>query len=83
VVDDGAATGLTVQLAANTMKEMGAKKLTIALPVCPIHTCLKLNKITDELEVICSPHNFTGVGSYYEYFPQLSDEEAVRLLIAS
>lgn len=80
IVDDGAATGLSIQLAITTLKTMGAQKITVALPVCPIHTYHKLNKITDRIHVLLTPQSFTGVGAYYEEFPQLTNEEAVELL---
>ncbi|MEY3432177.1 MAG: hypothetical protein RL131_113 [Bacteroidota bacterium] len=80
VVDDGAATGLTIQLAITTLKSLGAQKISIAIPVCPIHTYQRLNKIVDRMHVLLTPQSFTGVGAYYEEFPQLTDEEAVELL---
>lgn len=80
VVDDGAATGLTLQLAIQTLRSMGAKKISVAIPVCPIHSYQRLNKITDQFHALFTPHSFTGVGAYYEFFPQLTDEESVELL---
>lgn len=81
IVDDGAATGLTIQLAIQTLKTMGAKKVSVALPVCSTHAYQRVNKTADELYVLYIPQSFAGVGAYYEHFPQLTDYEAVQTLV--
>jgi predicted phosphoribosyltransferase len=81
VVDDGMATGLTMQAAAESLKQYNTKKIIVAVPVAPADTVEKLKQIVDEVVVLCiPPEPFGAVGAYYDVFPQVSDEEVVKIL---
>ncbi len=81
VVDDGIATGYTAIAAAGFAKKRGAKKVTVAVPVCPSDVFEKFVKYTDEVVCYytCSEPGF-AVGMFYEDFHQLSDEETFRYI---
>ncbi|MCL4229458.1 phosphoribosyltransferase [Candidatus Dependentiae bacterium] len=83
LVDDGIATGATMQAAIASVKELGAKRLVLAVPVCPAEVAQKLSELVDEF--ICleqQPDYFPAVGYFYEHFEQVEDE-TVKSLMAS
>lgn len=75
LVDDGMATGVTAIAAAKFLKEHGATKIILAIPVAPPTDDKYLSKYVDE--VICPhrPINFSSVGAWYDDFEEVSDEE--------
>src|SRR3989338_1670109 len=81
IVDDGAATGLTLRVAVMALQKEHPKKIVIAVPVAPSDVVAVLQKETDEVITLTDGEEYLGaVGSYYEHFPQVSDEEVIALL---
>lgn len=81
VVDDGVATGLTARVAVQTVRSENPSKLIVAIPCAPYEVAEELRTIADEVIVLTDEKSYLGaVGAYYDEFPQLSDEEVVRLL---
>ncbi|MGD9129588.1 MAG: phosphoribosyltransferase family protein [Candidatus Woesebacteria bacterium] len=81
IVDDGIATGLTIKAAILDIKKQKPKKIVIAVPVLPKDTAADLRKNVDELISLEEPWFFKGaIGSYYQEFGQVSDEEVIALL---
>ena len=80
LVDDGIATGATIEAAIGFLKKEGAKKIILATPVAPRDTLSKLTKLVDEVVVLETPSDFRAVGQFYHDFPQVTDEEVVSLL---
>jgi putative phosphoribosyl transferase len=80
LVDDGLATGATARAAILALRERGPRHLVLAVPVCPSRTADNLRTEVDDLVVLETPADFYAVGSYYEDFEQVRDEEVVRLL---
>jgi putative phosphoribosyl transferase len=80
LVDDGVATGATMKTAITTLKEEKLNKLVVALPVAPSSVAEKIETMVDEFICIETPFDFMAVGSYYDNFTQVSDEEVVELL---
>lgn len=81
VVDDGIATGLTLRTALAELRREGPKKVVVAVPCAPAEIAAQLQKDVDELIVLAGEDRYLGaVGAYYDDFPQVSDEEVVRLL---
>jgi len=80
VVDDGIATGLTMRAAINDARARRPAKLVVAIPVVPADTATRLREIVDDLVAIeISEHYLGAVGSYYDEFPQLEDEDVISL----
>lgn len=75
LVDDGIATGLTMQAAIASIRQQQPKRLIVAVPVAPPDTVIKLRTQVDELIVLDQPDNFMAVGQFYEKFDQVTDEE--------
>lgn len=82
IVDDGIATGLSMQLAVHRAVLQNAAKIIVAVPVAPPE-CLRMLKEegADDIVVLESPERFAGaVGAHYAVFDQVEDDEVVRLL---
>jgi putative phosphoribosyl transferase len=83
VVDDGLATGSTMIAALHALRAKSPKKLICAVPVAPPDTLEKVKIYADEVVCLSVPEMFYAVGQFYASFPQVSDEEVIKLLGAS
>jgi putative phosphoribosyl transferase len=80
VVDDGIATGATMEAALHATRRANPKRLLLATPVAPPDTIARLRSQTDEVVCLATPRLFAAIGAFYQDFQQLSDEEVVDLL---
>ena len=80
LVDDGLATGSTMRAAVAAVREHGAGRVIVAVPVAPPETCDVLAHLADEVICPLRPHDFEAVGRWYEDFAQTTDEEVSALL---
>jgi len=80
LTDDGAATGSTLFVAIDDIKEAGATKIIVALPVCPANTANKIKEKADESEILETPDDFYAVGQFYKEFSEVGDEEVIKML---
>lgn len=80
LVDDGIATGATVKAAIGYLRKQGASKVILAVPVAPKDAIAQLKPLVDRIVVLNTPDDFSSVGQFYRYFPQVTDEEVVKLL---
>jgi len=81
IVDDGIATGYTALVAGKYAKNLGAKEVILAAPVCPYDSIPRVKETFDK--VLClhrASDMFFAVGTYYIDFHQLSDEEMFSYL---
>src|SRR5438874_13222425 len=80
LVDDGLATGATMRAAVKALRQCGAARIVVAVPVGPPDTCREIEEEADETVCATMPEFFQAVGQYYEDFSQTSDEEVRELL---
>jgi predicted phosphoribosyltransferase len=81
VVDDGIATGLTMQAAVNELLTQKPSRIIVAVPVAPLDAIDRLLEKVDDVVVLINPNKFLGaVGAHYTNFPQLTDEDVINLL---
>lgn len=80
IVDDGLATGATMEAAIKASRQSGAKKVIVAVPVAPSDTLDRLENLADQIICLETPSPFWSVGSYYNSFPQVSDGEVIDCL---
>jgi putative phosphoribosyl transferase len=80
VVDDGIATGGTVTAAGRHLRNAGARRLVLAVPVAPRESMRRIELAYDEAVALETPEPFFAVGQWYSDFRQVSDEEAASLL---
>lgn len=80
LVDDGIATGVTAKVAAHYLKSKGAKEVILAVPVAPLDSLQELSENVDEIVCLNTPQPFYSVGTWYDDFSQLTDEDVLSLL---
>jgi predicted phosphoribosyltransferase len=80
VVDDGLATGATMKAALQGLRAKHPAKLVCAIPVSPPDTLAEVAELADEVVCLETPANFQAVGQFYRYFPQVGDDEVVKIL---
>jgi putative phosphoribosyl transferase len=80
VVDDGLATGATMIAALHGLRASHPALLICAVPVAPVDTLNKIERLADAVVCLESPPDFQAVGQFYRHFPQVDDEEVVALL---
>jgi putative phosphoribosyl transferase len=82
LIDDGIATGYTIRAALEGLRRSGARRLVVAVPVAPEETVEDLQGLADEVVALQTPSPFYAVGTWYEDFGQVEDEEVIALLQA-
>ena len=81
VVDDGVATGSTLIAALRATRAAGAQSLIAAVPVGPRDTIERvLSREADRVVCLRAPYDFYAVGTFYQHFEQLTDEEVLAAL---
>ncbi len=80
VVDDGLATGHTAQAAARSLRERGATRVILAVPVAAPSSVAEMGEEVDEVVCVELPPNLWAIGLWYEDFAPTSDEEVTALL---
>lgn len=80
VVDDGVATGMTMQAALRQVRRQQPRRLIAAAPVASREAVANLRGEADEVVCLSSPRRFGSVGSFYRTFGQISDAEVAELL---
>lgn len=81
LVDDGLATGATMQVACQAIRGFPISSLCIAAPVAARDSCQRLADWADEVICLKTPQHFFGVGQWYEHFAQTSDKEVQSHLL--
>jgi putative phosphoribosyl transferase len=80
LVDDGLATGATMEAAVQSARRANARWLAVAVPVASTNGAARLQRVCDELHILIIDPDFHAVGQYYESFEQTTDEEVQALL---
>lgn len=80
VVDDGVATGATLEASLRLVRALGAAKVIAAVPVGPPETIGRLAGVADAVVCPLQPKRFMAVGGWYQRFDQVPDSEVVALL---
>jgi putative phosphoribosyl transferase len=80
VVDDGIATGATMEAALRATRRRGPGRLVLAVPVAPPETIERLRPEVDEVVCLATPQYLGAIGAFYHDFRQLSDDDVIRLL---
>ena len=80
VVDDGVATGATLEVALRLVGGAGAAQVIAAVPVGPPSTVRRLGDVSDGVICPVQPEPFVAVGSWYDRFPQVSERSVMETL---
>ncbi len=80
LVDDGLATGATMQAAIKALRALQPARIVVAVPPGSPETCEQLKAQADDVICAITPEPFHAVGLWYEDFTQTTDEEVRDLL---
>jgi putative phosphoribosyl transferase len=80
LVDDGLATGATMQAAVAATRAKGPARVIVAVPVAAAETCDAFHAIADDVICAVTPEPFRAVGVWYEDFSETTDDEVRALL---
>jgi putative phosphoribosyl transferase len=80
VVDDGVATGASMNVALKALRTAKPAWIVAAVPVAPPEAQELIGTAADEFICVLSPPDFRSVGQYYRDFAPTSDEEVRELL---
>ncbi len=80
VVDDGIATGYTFRGSLESLRQRHPDRLVAAAPVAAHDSAEMLKASADEVVCLHTPVSFYAVGTWYENFEQLSDEDVAAIL---
>jgi putative phosphoribosyl transferase len=80
LVDDGLATGATIQVAISAIQQQQPKALTVAVPVAEPDICEWVGKKVDCMFWAETPRPFYAVSFWCKEFSQTTDDEVAALL---
>ncbi len=80
VADDGIATGASALVAIQSVRDLGALKVVLAVPVASRQAVRFLDPVVDRLVTLAEPDPFFAVGLYYGKFDQVTDTEVISYL---
>lgn len=80
LVDDGIATGSSMMLAVQALREQGAGRVVVAIPIAPASAVSQLRSLADEVVCLAEPEPFMSVGQWYKEFRQVTDHEVCCIL---
>ncbi|MFW5682299.1 MAG: phosphoribosyltransferase, partial [Phycisphaeraceae bacterium] len=80
LVDDGMATGSTMQAAAQALQSLSPKRIVAAVPVGPPTSVSDMERVVDEVVCPHQPETFMSIGQHYQDFSQLTDEDVKSIL---
>ena len=79
-IDDGIATGYTFRAALEGLRRRNPLRLVAAAPVAARDSAQMIQAYADEVVCLETPEFFMAVGSWYQNFDQISDEEVAAIL---
>ena len=80
LVDDGIATGSSMQAAIASLRRHHPARIVVAIPVAPAESLDEFRAEVDEVVCWTTPEPFYAVGAAYADFAQVSDDEVRALL---
>lgn len=80
LVDDGLATGATMEAAILAVRTLAPSAIVVAVPVGARETCDRLGRLVDRLVCAHAPGAFNAVGQWYDDFSETTDDEVRQLL---
>lgn len=80
VVDDGIATGATLQAALRGLRQRQPQRLIVAVGVAPADTVQRVHQLADEVICLDTPRFFYAVGEFYADFSEVDDAEVIKIL---
>ncbi|KHK60153.1 phosphoribosyl transferase [Burkholderia sp. A9] len=83
VVDDGVATGASMRVALQALRERHPARIVAAAPVAPASARHAFDDLADAFVAVSQPESFFGISQFYARFEQTADDEVRALLDAA
>lgn len=80
LIDDGIATGMTMAVAAQALREQNPSAIWLCAPVAPSALLPWLQQWGDRIFLLTAPKSFSSVSRFYGEFPQVEIDEALACL---
>lgn len=80
LIDDGIATGATIEAAILAIRQQAPARIVAAAAVASRRTVEKLALQADEVVCVLLPVQLSSIGEWYRDFEQVSDDEVLTLL---
>jgi putative phosphoribosyl transferase len=80
LIDDGLATGHSAQAAVRSLRERGAARVILGVPVAAPASARELRKWVDDVVCVRTPADLWAIGPWYEDFTPTPEEEVAALL---
>ncbi len=80
ILDDGLATGATMEAAIASARQRAARLVIVAVPVASGSAAARIKRLADRVIALLVDPDFESVGGYYRHFEQTTDEQVVTLL---
>lgn len=81
LVDDGMATGSSMEAAVMAVRKQAPARIVVAVPVASVEAAMRFRRMADEVVTLLTPEEFSSVGQWYDCFDQLTDDD-VRAAMA-
>ena len=81
VVDDGVATGATMEAAVVALRRWQAREIVLAVPVGAPEACERLRRLADAVVCASTPADLRVIGRWYDDFAPTTDVEVKQLLM--
>ena len=78
IVDDGIATGSTMDAAIQVVRRAGAERIVVAVPVGAPDRCERLRSRVDHFVCLETPEPFFGIAYWYTHFPSVDEREVTH-----
>ena len=80
LVDDGAATGASMRVAATALRQLHPARIVAVLPVASQIACELVSCVADAVVCAQMPEPFHAVAVWYDSFEQVDDDEVHAIL---
>ncbi len=80
LIDDGIATGSTLQAALETVRRQQPQKIIVAVPIAAPVSCKQLEAQVDQMVCLITPQPLYSISCWYQNFSQTSDRQVQQLL---
>lgn len=78
LVDEGLNTGLTMMACIKTAINLGAKSVSVAVPIIPNATINDIESIADDLYFVHKVNHFVSIDSYYKNLEEINLENLLK-----
>ncbi len=82
LIDDGLATGRSARAAARSLRERGAARVILAVPVAAPASVVAMLEFVDDVVSVEMPSDMWAIGLWYDDFTPTADAEIATLLSA-